>query len=317
MSVGAVLGLVSGACFGLAAVLARRAVREAGVVNTMFWNMLINAALYALMTVAAASRGGVTVPPPHATAVFAAGGLASLVLGRSLQYVSVDLIGAPRAAAFRVAAPVPAVVFGVVFLDEVLTPGRALAIATILAGLVLVNRQPPDRRPTSDPPPDRATDETAAARASSPAASAPALGILAGAGSSLFFAVGDAVRKHGMNVHPDPIMASLVGALVGLLLYTIIGAWDRRKNGSGWPGLPRRARMPVIGGAVATCAALLAFNWSLVTVPVTVATPLAATQALFAIAFTRLLEPRAERVTAGLLLGSLVVLAGLVWLLAD
>lgn len=311
---GHLLVLAAAACFGLSNVLGRMGIERSSVYVSVTWNVMINATLFAVAL-------GVTywVRPEvimgvnrDALPYFVLAGLLIDFAGRSSQYASSARLGASRAAAFRVVAPLFAVVLGIVVLHERLRFITAVGVAAMLVGIAIVTRDASRLGRSSQP--ETASDDVAASdestvkRGKSHSAQAVRLGLIYGVMAALFYGIGDVARKQGVSMEAFTLVGAAASSWTGLTLYAVTGI-----KGGRWRELlrPGPALPYVVGAGCFTSAAVFLFLGSMSYIPVSVATPINGTQALFVIAFGWLLNRRTERITPQLLVGSALAVAGL------
>lgn len=162
---------------------------------------------------------------------FALSGLLSTAAGRSLYFLSVHALGAIRASAVKRAIPFFSVVFGIVFLKEVLT-GPKLAgvglIAVSIGALVAL-----DLRAINRP-------GVAAREDVNPA------GYLWGTASGLAYAASYVARKLGLQLVPDGAFGTFVGAMAALAYYAAAGAVSGRNRTASLAALTARNGWAVV-----------------------------------------------------------------------
>ncbi|MCR4524183.1 DMT family transporter [Bosea sp. 47.2.35] len=137
---------------------------------------------------------------------FALSGLLATALARSLYFLSVRDLGAIRGAAVKRAIPFFSVLFGVVFLGEILTSaklGGLMLIGISVAALVAV-------------------DLAGRGKVSAPVADGiEPIGYLWGTASGLCYASAYVARKLGLNLIPDGALGTFVGAMAAMSYYVI------------------------------------------------------------------------------------------------
>jgi drug/metabolite transporter (DMT)-like permease len=217
--VGEGLALFSAACFGLAGATIARGARDLasgsgrgasdnGAFLSILFSTLIAAALWAM------SVGGTVSLPSGQTllsgvALFVIAGLLSTVLGRLTMFRSVVLSGATRSSLMRRLIPVFAALFAWVFLGETLAAAGMAGMGLVLAGVLL------------------AASDKAPVLAGTPNARL-GLGLPLGAVSSAFYGGSYVARKLGMVHVPDAAFGALVGALTGIVWYTLAATASTR-----------------------------------------------------------------------------------------
>lgn len=238
---------------------------------------------------------GRSMAPPEwdALGFFALGGLLTSYVGRWFFFRSVHTIGATRASALQVTNPVFAALAAWVLLGEALPPSAILAGGAVLLGLYLTSR--PAGRP---------------AEAAVPGGrSLPPLEVWLALLGALSYGLGNVARGTGVRDWAAPVVGSLVGAAVGLLLHAVVSS--RR----GDVVAPLRGADPVgrrlwlLSGALTISAQTCLIAASLY-VPVAVAVVISAALPIVVLPVSVLVLRRTEAVGWRAALGALVVLAG-------
>jgi drug/metabolite transporter (DMT)-like permease len=161
MSLGVIFALLGAFSFGMNGATVRRGVAQApasqGLYITIFvgWVMFVIAALISGQFFQA---GGLTL---RNYLLLGAGGIVHIMAGRYCNYRAVAAMGANRAGPVIGTSTLAAVIIAVLWLDEVITPMKAVGILLVMVGPALVARR---RRPARAP---------AAAPAAVPAGASP------------------------------------------------------------------------------------------------------------------------------------------------
>jgi drug/metabolite transporter (DMT)-like permease len=177
-------------------------------------------------------------------------------------------------------APLFAVAIALVFLDETLKVGLAVGAVLIVAGgLLLVSER---GRPEH----------------------VRAIGLLLALGSTLVFAVRDNLVRWlavDTDVAPGVAAAATLAAGAALIAFFLLG--------SGTPARLRDARAFVPAGLLFGLSYVCLFE-AYYRGPVTVVSPLVATESLWGVALSAIVLARSERVGVRLVTGALLVVAG-------
>jgi uncharacterized membrane protein len=172
------------------------------MVTTLACNLLILTPLAAFL-VLTGSLSPVNVP---ALGFFAAAGVSNMMLARQSLFAGIRRVGGSRAAAVKHFTPVVTIALAWVFLEEQLGPqavaGTALVVGALF--LLLLEAYASER----DDELDARSGQTA--------------GILLAGASAIFLGVGQALRKAGIDLMPDPVIAAAVGAWSGAIAYSVI-----------------------------------------------------------------------------------------------
>lgn len=277
--------ILTAAMFGLVPVLAKLAFRKGGQAGM---GIIISLASAIPLNIAI----GLFTDPhyerltPLAVVWFILGGLAGSALGRYWNYVSIDLLGASRSATIRSTSPVFTVFIALLFFGETLSVARWLAILAIVAGAALVSWQP-----------------------GRGARGWVSMGVLYALGAAAAYACRPIFIKAGLEQADIPIAASIIGAFAALA-YTVIR--EPREN----------YRMTKVNAAfwwfllsgIAQAVAQLSLALGLSGGEVSIVYTLTASAPLFTIVFTWLFLRGVERITPQLVIGSIAVVAGVVYL---
>ncbi|HEX7022366.1 MAG TPA: DMT family transporter [Trueperaceae bacterium] len=316
-----VVGTLSGACFALNGVLARRGMRHRASDNGLFMTILVNVVLLGLAVAWSGWQG--LLPPWSWTglAAFLAAGVVGTAGGRGAMLMAVRLVGPARVSAFQISAPVFTLFAGWALLGERLHTVHALGSLLVLLGLaVLVSA-----RVTAEPLVAAAaggSDEAAATAAgSAPAPSTSKLRLAAptlrlkGYGYAVTAATGFGLafvaRKAGLLHYPSAAAGAFWGSVSSLL--TVVG----------YSGVRGRLRQLVhdnlrqvpwwfVGAGAATGLALLLQFTALGRLPAWTAAVLHGTQALWVLGWSRLLLGREEKLGRHVIASVLLVFAGVV-----
>lgn len=283
--VGELFALLAAVAFALATVLSRRfmvgpnpVAPEAGV----FVSIVTNVVVFGVMA-AFEARGALSTLTPQSFLLFVLGGLCGTVAGRNLSYQSVLRIGPSRSTAIRLSNTLFAALIGLAVLRELPRPGQLVGAALITVGLWLVLRE---RAPGSRGPADP-------------------VGVLLAVGGAVGFALGDTLRRAGLQITPSPFVGAAIGAFTALVVQTgWLALWSRpRASARPW-------RADVVASALANTAAILLLFLGLQRSPVANVAVLYNLQVLLVILLSRWMLRGDEQVGTGLVVGSLVCVAG-------
>lgn len=285
--VGELFALLAAVAFALATVLSRRfmvgprpVAPEAGVLVSI----VTNVAVFAALAVGEWARGVLVPLTPTSLLYFVLGGLCGTLAGRNLSYQSVLRIGPSRSTAIRLSNTLFAALIGLAVLRELPRLGQLVGAALITAGLWVVVRErggPVGGRP--DP-----------------------VGVLLALGAAVGFALGDTFRRAGLQITPSPFLGAGIGACTALLAH---GGWLAARGRGGNPGhSPWRA--DVLGSALANTAAILLLFLGLQRSPVANVAVLYNLQVLLVIVLSRWMLRGDEQLGPGVVLGSVVCVAG-------
>jgi drug/metabolite transporter (DMT)-like permease len=278
--------------FGFSTVLARRFMvavpPEAGALVSIVMNVVVFATLAAL----AAWRGALPPVQAGSVALFVAGGLAGTLVGRNLSYMSVERLGPSLSSAVRLTNSVFTLAFGLLLVGELPRPWQIGGIGVVTVGLWL----------TLWP-----AEPAAGWHRSSVSLSGLALAVV----SAASFALGDTMRRLALVLTPAPVLGAAIGASSALVAHLL---WSIRRHSARWP-VGALGRADLLGSAACNTAALLLLYVGLNRAPAATVAALYNLQALVVITASPLVLPGQERITPGLVLGTLLALAGTVMIL--
>lgn len=298
---GVLLALGAGVGFGCSNVVGRMAMARSSVFHTAFWSVAVPTVVLALPAAALALSqrlGGITA---EAAAYFVLAGVLADFAARSMLFSASARLGASRASAFRVLAPIVTLAFGVAVLGDRISWAIALGVVLMLGGLTMLNL-------------DAMRMDPAATRTAARAASPVRQGILFGLVAAVAFGSGDLSRKAAIDAGGGALLGAFITATTAMALHLVRGAI----TGQIRPLLsPSRSALPLLA-ATGTCIliALVCFLLSLKWLSAGVAATVSGTQVLFAILFARLLNQRVERVTRRVVAGGVVIFAGFLIILS-
>lgn len=269
-----------------------------GMVNTNAVTALMVSSASAAVILAAATA----LDPPDdiflgPVLFFAAAGVVGDGLGRFSMLGAVDRLGPSLAIPIQTAAyPLVAVVAGVVILSETVTLPQIVGAATVVVGIwVLLVPGSAAKEGTDSSEPAREKHAW------------PWLALAAFAGVA--FASSDVLRKSGLDDIPSPPFGALV-AVGSMLVLVSVTAWSV-------PGLRKQVRLGpswswLVVAGVCIAFALLAVFEALEKGAVSTVGPIIAAQPLAIIVLSWLLLHNIERVTMRLVVGAVLVVAGVI-----
>ena len=240
--------------------------------------------------------------------LFFIAGFFSTYLGRWFLYDSVVRIGPSRASAFQTSNPAFTALIAWFFLGERLGAVDIAAMATILVGLYLTSRRPPERgfEATFQPLAQDGSQNVLGHRRTSPI---PDLGVLLALSGALAYAVSNILRGAAIDEWNEPLIGALAGAIAGLVSYVAVGSGARRFLRS-VGGLDRKGvYLYAISGVLTICAqaCMIAAMWYL---PVSIAIVITLSTPILVIPAGYFLLKNREGITLWTVLGSAAVLAG-------
>jgi len=210
---GEALALASATCFALSNVTIARGTRPEAEDNGAFVSLLITTVISGAAWIAVGLARGFEPVTPRALAWFAGAGVLTAFIGRVFFYASVQRLGAMRSSTLKRLNPFFSVVLGVAVLGEQLTGGTAIGLALILASFaaLLAGARGNAARPVG------ADSGSFMAR----------FGYAYGIVSALGYSSGYLLRKMGLDEAHDALLGTMVGCIVGALLFVATAAFNR------------------------------------------------------------------------------------------
>jgi drug/metabolite transporter, DME family len=284
---GVALAAVSGIGFGLFQSVNRAALRGMDAYASTFLQVLVSAALLVAVSLAAGDPGRLAAAPASSWWWFAAAGLVHFSVGWTLLNLSQQRLGAARTSPLLATVPLFGVMIAAVALQEVPGALELAGVGLMVAGVYAIE-----------------ADRAGGRRNAGPAVAWTAS--LFGLGTALCWAVSPILIRQGLRDLPSPLLGVTVGLVAATLAYGLT--------------LPLRARglrftrealawKLAAGGLVAVSTWARWTSVALVPVAVVLALGLLSVPTVMAAA-PALVGRQAERVTAPVLAGSALIVAG-------
>lgn len=228
---------------------------------------------------------------PFVAGVFVLGGVLASGVGRIAFAIGIDRIGSSLSNAFTNTRPLFVVLLAVAWLGETVTAGMTAGVLVLVAGLVALSLS-------------RGGDVSGWERTD----------LVFPLAAALVFAAGNVVRRFGFTVSPvTSLQAVTVGETAALLSMVGFAAATGRL---GVDGAPHRAFGYFAFNGVTAAVGLFAMFAALRVGPVSVVDPVTATAPLVTTAVAALVLRDVERITRRLVLGVVLVVAGVALLTA-
>ena len=269
--------LLAAFSFGLNAVLVRKGMRETTPVTA---TLSVAAVQVVILSVILA------LDPPEikwtAIMYFILAGFLAAIMGRTMNYLSIDKLGVPISSSLTGTNPIFAMILGVLFLGETIT-------AYTLTGAVLV-----------------VIGVTAISGFGSKG-SIKARDLIIPIGSAFFYAASSAVRKTGLNILPESVLGAVVGALTGLIAYPVI----LRLLGRHGEFKPNKKSIPyLVSGGIATSIAWIGMFYATQQGSIGVVSAIIGANPLFGLILSAILLKDAEKISLRVVLGSILIVIG-------
>lgn len=299
-ALGSMLAFAALALFATNIVVTRIAMRHLAIDAGFLVAVLVNVIFAALVT--GAELAWRRQPPrieAYAFAMFALAGVFTTYLGRWFFFEAVARLGAARASTFQVSSPLFTALVAWAFLGERLSATTASAMVGVVYGLLVVGAPVGRAAPAIV---TRAPGRGIIALASA--------GLLVGLGSSLAYAIGNVLRGAAIHRSPEPALGALLGAITGLALHAALNR-SRRKLPALLRAADRRGlALYALSGALTITAQMLTIA-SMSYIPVSIAALITLCTPVFVIPASHVLFGADERITARVILGTVLTLAGI------
>lgn len=235
-SVGEWFALLAALSFASSNVMVKKGTTPQSSENGAFLSILLTAVISGIFFLGAGLFNGFPDFTSEGMLWFALAGVLTSFIGRILLFNSIQHLGSVRASAIKRLNPFFTVMIGILFLHETLTSFIILGMVLIFGStVVLVGESLANWR--------NAKKEIAAAiEPSSPPQRRlvakdlwkliASLGYVYGIVSALAYSVGYVVRKQGLTEIPDPFFGTLLGAIVGMLIFGLISLFKEANRRS-------------------------------------------------------------------------------------
>jgi DME family drug/metabolite transporter len=296
---------VAGIGFGLFQSVNRAALRGMDAIASTFLQLLISAVVLVAASLATDDPGRLLAAPAAALLSFAAAGLVHFSVGWTLLNLSQQRLGAARTSPLLATVPLFGVVLAALTLHELPSAPELAGVALIVGGVYAVELDRSGRR--------RRAGRVPAAPARPPANPAgpprPAVAWTAslfGLGTALCWAVSPILIRQGLRGLPSPLLGVTIGLVAATAAYGLALPLRRRRLRVAREALAWKLAAGLLVG-VSTWTRWYAV--ALVPVAVVLALGLLSVPTVLAAA-PLLVGRQAERVTAPVLAGAALVVAG-------
>lgn len=267
---------------------------QAGVTVGIWMNNIVFIIAILLL---AQNRG---LPPLNATTIMmaAAGGVFGNLVGRTISYLGVQRIGSARTTSLMLSQTLFALLFGVVLLNELLSPLSLMGMALVVIGIYWLSQERVRREETA------ATSEENAQAIKRRVIEGMVLAVLAG----LAYSGADLFRKVALLQLPSALYASAIGGVAALVVQTLLVTVKRE-----WREIRLLERKTWIVFALAGFAssiAVITLNTALGMAPIAIVSALYSTRVWFVIAMSPVLLGKEEKLSWVLVVSTILILSG-------
>jgi drug/metabolite transporter (DMT)-like permease len=291
---GETLALLSALLFGLGGLLTRTAIASVAREQGFLISIAANAVSLYLLGFAQLLFDDVGQVSPRAIAFFVAGGICGTLIGRWASFGAIQQIGPSRAALYKNTQPVFTTAIAVILLGESLTGLGVLSGLAILCGIWIVSAEPLIGQ-----------DGASWGIVSGGRRWGVAFGFL----SAIGFAVGNVLKKAGMESWGEPLIAAVIGVTTALLLSVLCarpGVLRLSINGR-----RRRGYWQFVALGMVTSGAQISFLASLIFTEVWIVSVIMSIEPVLLVMMSCLFLPGREHFTAWSWWGSGLVAGGL------
>jgi len=279
------VAVVSAAMYAVSFIVARRGLRYSTPATVTTFSMVFQAGIF---SAAVAIRGGIPDFSWYALSLMvAAGSLQPFV--RQLTYRGMQTIGAARSGSLRATHPFWAGLIAISLLGEELTLPVFLGNVTVVGGIAAISRE--------------------SARATGDKADSPGWYVLVPLAAAVMAGIAFPLRRAALILTPEPVFFTAVTGTVGLALLGITQVvpglaqryvWDRRAF---WPFVAAGLFEGVSAGGIL---------YALSAGEVVVIAPITATLPMWIVLGTVIFLRDMERVTRRTVLGTVLVVTGII-----
>lgn len=265
--------------FGLNAVLVRKGMKESTPVTATLTVAAVQVTI--LSTVLLFDR-----PAVNWTAImyFALAGFFAAILGRTMNYLSIDKLGVPISTSLTGTNPIFALVIAALFLGEKVSLTTVFGTLLVVVGIALMSGWGAENKlNTRD--------------------------LVIPLASAFFYALSSAIRKVGLNILPESVLGAVVGALTSLIAYPIL---LRLMGRSGEFKLTKKALPWLIGGGIATSTAWIGMFTATQMGSVSVVSAIIGANPLFGLILSAVMLRDTEKISKQVALGSVLIVVAVI-----
>jgi len=286
MEIGLIITLLSAVVFAGGNVLTRKGVYHAGESFTgVFISIFVGVLFFALLTLFSGAWHRLLSLSWQGFTLLGVAGIIHFVLGRYLAYDCFRFIGVNRGSVILRSSNFYAVILGILFLKEPVTPFLVLAVLCVTAGVTLVSVERGDE-----------------------VSKLPSRGVLAGLGGAFCWGTSGVLIKPVIEEIGSPLAAAFISYIAAFLVVAgfLFGRGQRKQLTQ----LHREALVPLVISAILIAVAQLLRYLALSYSPVSVVSPLIGTSSLFVFFLSFLLNRNIEVFSWRVFIGIVVTVVG-------
>jgi drug/metabolite transporter (DMT)-like permease len=273
------LSLLTALGFGLNAILVRKGLKDSNPATATLVISMVQVTVLSILLV---------MDPPKinwvALAYFAASGVMASTLGRTLNYLSINKLGVAISTSLVGANPLFSTLFAFLFLSEKVAVTTILGSILVVVGIAVISSR---------------GEETSYLKRD----------LLIPLGAACFYAASSTFRKIGLNILPESVLGAVVGASMSLIIYPMYLAASQRLGDF---KLARSSLPYLVVGGVVVSLTWIAMFYAFKLGSVSVVSSLMGTSPLFSLVLSAILLKETEKITKKVVIGSIVIVAGIV-----
>jgi len=291
--IGILLAFLSGTFYSLNYIFLQMGMRyskqdDNGLFINLAFNVIFLGILYVIIVVVRQDPLEWSI---YGVLAFIVAGLLSSFFGRGTLFSGIRRIGSSRAVGIKNSAPVVTILIAVLFLGESLTIWSGLGMLIILLGLFFFIREQ-----WFSPGTQQKGGWT---------------GFLLAGISAFCFGMGQAFRKIGVRYLPDPVLGSLIGTCVALLLYGCIAVFREQIRTSLVEQI-RKINLYYILSSITICLGLLSFFGAILFTQVAYVSAVAGIEPVLTVILAYLFLKRQEKLDRMTVISAVLMFSGIV-----
>ena len=271
--------LLAAVSFGLNAVLVRKGMKESTPVTATLTVAAVQVTILSVLLL-------FDLPEINWTAIiyFVLAGFFAAILGRTMNYLSIDKLGVPISTSLTGTNPIFALILAVLFLGESVSMTTVLGTLLVVVGIALMSGWGAENKLN-------------------------ARDLVIPLASAFFYACSSAVRKVGLNILPESVLGAVVGAMTSLIAYPVL---LRLMGRSGEFKLTKKALPWLIGGGIATSTAWIGMFTATQMGSVSVVSAIIGANPLFGLILSAVMLKDTEKITKQVALGSVLIVVAVI-----